>query len=434
MRPLVARSLLICVGVNALGMPLRLTPPTGFRLTAPPAITGGAFLLAASTAVNFGNYGFNVLAGRLLGPQSYGALASLVSLLSLVAVGGMTLQMVMAREVASDHAGHATAGLTRFATKCALLLTLAFAIASWPLQRFLELPSALPVAMVGVCAATSLWAGAFRGRLQGRAQFAALGLSMFADPVARLVAFFCLFAVGLRLMAGISAYAIGFLAACAVAAWLLTRSTEPSRQPPHHGTADPGRYTLLAGAAILGLSVFLYQVDTIVARAALPPEEAGLYAAGAIISRSLLFAGSTAPMIMLPLVAREHQTDRRVRTLALTFAFAVGVAGAGLVAFVVAPGVVIALVFGDAYEALGRDLPLLGLAMCLFTAANVGLNYLFATRSIRILIPLCILCAVQCLMLALFHDSVRQIAWVQISIMCAANLLVWSGVARQELR
>jgi hypothetical protein len=114
--------------------------------------------------------------------------------------------------------------------------------------------------------------------------------------------------------------------------------------------------------------------------------------------------------------------------------FAVGVAAVGLVVFTVSPGSVVALAFGDAYQGLERDLPLLGLAMCLFTAVNVGLNYLFATRSIRILIPLSTLCLLQCLMLALFHDSVRQIAWVQIYMMCAANLLVWSGVVRQELR
>src|SRR3546814_4570257 len=71
----------------------------------PKWLLGGGSIAVAMGIMNVGTYGFTMLAARLLGPQPYGALASLMATLLVISVLQLGLQATAARRL-SDDPGH----------------------------------------------------------------------------------------------------------------------------------------------------------------------------------------------------------------------------------------------------------------------------------------------------------------------------------------
>ena len=58
------------------------------------AVRGGALLFAAMAVGNITNYGFTILAGRVLGPADYGVLSALLALVFLMSVLASALRVM----------------------------------------------------------------------------------------------------------------------------------------------------------------------------------------------------------------------------------------------------------------------------------------------------------------------------------------------------
>ena len=66
---------------------------------------GSGGLAVAILVMNVATYGFQIVAARALGPAAYGAVASLMALLLVVAVVQLGLQATAARRIAADARG-----------------------------------------------------------------------------------------------------------------------------------------------------------------------------------------------------------------------------------------------------------------------------------------------------------------------------------------
>ena len=62
----------------------------------------GASVAVAMAVMNLATYVFTALAARLLGPQDYGALASLMAVLLVVSVVQLGIQTTAARRISAD--------------------------------------------------------------------------------------------------------------------------------------------------------------------------------------------------------------------------------------------------------------------------------------------------------------------------------------------
>ena len=89
---------------------------------------GGALLLVSTTVVNLGNYVFNLILGRWLGPAAFADLTLVVTLMLMLTLITATLQTVVAKFSADYTARDARgrlAGLRRWAVRWAGWLGLA---------------------------------------------------------------------------------------------------------------------------------------------------------------------------------------------------------------------------------------------------------------------------------------------------------------------
>lgn len=345
-------------------------PALGRRVLGLPRGGGGAraslagsrapLLFVALLTINAGGLAFHVLSSRALGPESYGALGSLLVLLVAITVPFGALQVALTGEVARRHeAGqplHAGALMVRFGlvgTGGALALA-----ASAPLlQTYLHLPSAAPILwlaayIVPMSLAVVPWAC-----LCGERRFAVLAAAVVAAAAARLGAGALLLTSG----AGVAGAAAATLAGEVVLAGALMLGARRSLRTLRPGRLWIERREALSGIGALAGLALLVGLDGLLARHYLSPTEAGQYVAAAMLARSALFVCQAATSVAIPMLASTHP-GRSADALRQTLLVA-GVLGLTTTAALTAgAGSLLPAIFGPGFGAGPLLLLTLGLA------------------------------------------------------------------------
>jgi len=250
------------------------------------------------------------------------------------------------------------------------------ALLALPLGGLLHLSPALLLA----AAASAPTAGLIaldRGRLYGLSRLRRAVGSLLAEPLVRLT-----FGIALALVAG----PVGAAVAVVLAGWA---ALAVARLPPDpvarqtrganasHGDVDAPQVTRAGPtgtvvAAFLLLAVVQNQ-DVLLANAVLPSDEAARFAVLSTFGGAAAFATTTVPLMLL-----GRAGDRRALHVALAVAAALGLAAVAVVA--VAPGALVAGVFGARYETVGAYAVPYLLAMALLGVARVLVAHACATQ------------------------------------------------------
>lgn len=297
-------------------------------------------LLVAVAVQSIGNLAYHAVVGRALAPDDYGALGAVLSAMTLVAVPLTALQTAAARTTASHGLTRSTATRAARTTAMWFLVAAAAVLAVSPVVAdYLRLPSTGDAALL---APTLLVAGLLavcRGLLLGASHVGTVASSYVVGTVVRLVA-----GVGLTWAAGVTGALIGTLvgevAALAVLAVSLARRARGA--PARIG----GRDVLVAGTVVTGLFVFT-TVDLLLARHHLSGWESGGYVAAATIGKTVLALPAAAVSVAYPRLVAAWGSQRARRTL-LAAVGVVAVPGlVGAVVVVLAPGTVMAALYGS---------------------------------------------------------------------------------------
>ena len=135
-------------------------------------------------------------------------------------------------------------------------------------------------------------------------------------------------------------------------------------------------------------------LDAVLVKHALPAADASAYAVLSVAGRSLFWASGSITTVLLPVVSRQIGSDagtRRSKVLVLNLAITTALIGAGQAAFIVAPELVIGLLFGPAHLGAAGLLALYGWGACALALANVATTYLIGhgSRLVGIVMPAC---------------------------------------------
>jgi len=307
---------------------------------------GGGAVAAAMFVLNVATYGFVIGAAHILGPDEYGALAAWMNLLLVVNVGSLGLQATTARRLSSG--GHdlhdLEPRLVRLTFASAVGLGALLLVLSPVTNAALQLDDLLMAALMGLAAIPLTFLGGLLGILQGERRWAALSVVQICVGVSRL-------GVGLALLLWRpeprwGAIAVTVALTVPVAAGLYALRDRHLRP----GWERSGLRSLVVelGHNSQALLAFfaVSNVDLIVARHVLDAHDAGLYAAGLILAKAVLFLPQFVSVVAFPSMASgEHPR---------AFLAAVGaVVGLGALATIGAAALSsLALVFvgGSAYD------------------------------------------------------------------------------------
>jgi O-antigen/teichoic acid export membrane protein len=212
-----------------------------------------------------------------------------------------------------------------------------------------SLPTAL---LVAVSAVPLTYMGAQAGVLQGERRWEPLAVLYLAQGVGRLGFGLVLILIWPTEFAAMAGVALGAWLPVLVG-WLALR--QPRAHVPHsdgHPGLDLLREVGHSSQALLAFFA-LSNADILVARATMSHSEAGLYAAGLIMAKAILFLPQFVVVYAFPSLSQES-TSRRTLLLALSMSAGLGLVGVlGTLLF---PDLALRFVGGDEFEAIANDL------------------------------------------------------------------------------
>ncbi len=189
-------------------------------------------------------------------------------------------------------------------------------------------------------------------------------------------------------------------------------------------------------ASLVG-QILINNSDVLVVKHFFPREEAGHYAALALIGRIVFFATWSFAAVMFPIVAQKEQRQEPHRHLLwASMGLVLAVSATILVVTIVASEQVVRLLFGVAYLSIADLLWLYAVATTLYALANAVVNYeLSAGHGTGSWFAL-VAGVIQVSALWVIHGSLRTVVLVQILIMALllVGLLLWSELRSRQPR
>jgi len=317
-------------------------------------LRSGAVIAVAMGIMNLSTYGYTVLAAHTIGKDAYGAFSALMGALLVISVLSLGLQATGARRI-SAHPDQVIAierVVLGVGLRSALVLGAVCLALAPVLNAVLHLDSLPTALLVGVAAFPLTYMGAQAGVLQGERRWGPLALLYLAQGVGRVA-----FGLGLILIwpsefAAMAGVALGCWAPVLIG-WLALR--RPRIDVPH-SEGHPGLELLReVGHSSQALLAFfaLSNVDILVARATMSNSDAGLYAAGLIMAKAILFLPQFVVVYAFPSLSKEATTRR---TLLLALGMSAGLGMIGVLATLVLPDLALLFVGGDDFEGIADDI------------------------------------------------------------------------------
>jgi O-antigen/teichoic acid export membrane protein len=319
-------------------------------------LRGSGVLAIAIVVMNVSTYGFQIIAARRLGPEQYGAIASLMALLLVLGVVQLGLQATAARRVASapDHVAAIERTITTVTLRASLAvggLMLALAPLVW---KVLQLDSLLPAVLVAIGVVPMTIAGGQAGILQGERRWLPLSILYLALGIPRVVIGTACILVRPTESSAMLGVTVSLFVPAVVGWWALRRHPRP-RDPggdpaglEEHAFGHVATEALNSSVALLAFFV-LSNLDIVVARNTLSHHQAGLYAGGLILTKAVLFLPQFVVVVAFPAMSTAGERRRSlVRSL-------IAVAGVGVISTLGAwllSGLAMIFIGGAEYQAV----------------------------------------------------------------------------------
>lgn len=316
--------------------------------------------------MNVATYGFTMVAARIIGPVSYGAFFALMNLVMIVSVVMLGLQATAARRISADpaHVGQIESEILRVTLRASLLLGGVLLLGAPLINHALDLDS-LPTALLASVAAVPMtMTGAQMGILQGERRWRELAVMYTLSGVSRL-------AIGAVLILWRPTEFMAFLGVTAGFYVTFLYGLVVLRQARAAGESHDrhGFLPIIKEAVVNSQALFAYfaltNIDMLVGRSILDSHDSGLYAAGLIVSRAVMFLPQFVVVVAFPSMANSPNP---ARALLSSMALIGALGGTCVLVTAVLPDFVLVFAGGREYEEVSDLLwifALLGTCMAL---------------------------------------------------------------------
>jgi O-antigen/teichoic acid export membrane protein len=370
-------------------------------------------LFAGGLVAGIGGFVYHAIAGRVLGPATYGQVAFLIAIYSVGTAPALILIVVLARYtatlVARGDAGVRSllARTMRLVAIPGLALVLVTTLVARPLADFEHLGSGLPILILGFSVAL-IWQVAIpRGILQGLQRFTALALNLSLELIVRTSFVFFLLIAGYAVSGAMAAVFTG-LAFC-FALGLFSLRDHFGRGGTRVQLRVMAGFSLTAAVGIIGIQV-LYNQDVILAEHYLGGHAGGIYGGLNKIGTILFFLTLSVSQVLFPRVVEAVAKEQHPGRILIQSAGILTVLGAGaLVVFAVVPGLVVGVLFGPGFRDATPYVLAVGVIGLALSLDNLLIQFFMAVHD-RLFVPiLAAACVAEAGLIVMFHAGVGQI-------------------------
>ena len=370
-------------------------------------------LFIGGLVAGIGGFVYHAIAGRVLGPATYGQVAFLIAIYSVGTAPALILVVVLARYtatlVARGEAGVRTllARTMRLVAIPGLVLVLVTTLLARPVAEFEHLGSGLPVLILGFSIAL-IWQVAIPlGILQGLQRFTSLAVNLGLELIVRTTVVFFLLIGGYAVSGAMAAVFTG-LAFC-FALGLFSLRDHFGRTGTRVQLRVMAGFSLTATVGIIGIQI-LYNQDVILAEHYLNGHLGGIYGGLNKIGTIMFFLTLSVSQVLFPRVVEAVAKEEHPGRILIQSAGILTALGAGaLFVFAVAPGLVVGILFVPGFRDATPYVLAVGVIGLALSLDNLLIQFFMAVHD-RIFVPiLAAACIAEAVLIVLFHGGVGQI-------------------------
>lgn len=396
---------------------------------------GSIIMLLGSILVSVFNFGYNVTVARLLGPSSFGNVAVVGTLLMIVSAMTLSFQLVTAKfiarnEDATDKAS-VYAAMRRRSWNIGLVLGSGLILSSGFVAQYLNLPSRWPVIIIAVGLAFYVPLGTKRGGLQGTCRFRQLSWNMVLETLLKLVGAFVFIEMGYGVEGAVAA-----VSASVVLAYFFP--FVPEELKTHH--IQPVLVSFSEGIQVIVFfagQVVINNVDILLVKHFFAPDQAGLYAAIALVGRVLYLAAWSVVSAMFPVSAGADPDEENSSVLIVPLFIVLFISVAFIVGLGVFPEPVLRATFGSSFQMDPSMYALLGMraaATGTYCLAIVLMAYEISRKIASTGWIQLAMSGVIAIGLHFFHSDLRQVVVVQLVLMVVLLMVVSIPFFKSQFR
>ena len=399
---------------RAIALPQRLS-----RTLKELALGPYGLVLAATVVTNLINYFYTIAMGRIMGPSTFSALASLIAISVVLVVAFGTFSTITTRYVSADvakgredNARYFTWRALGVLSSLGFIVLLVMLASSWQLSTWLSIGTVFPCILLAIRIGLGFICPVPLGALQGLERFDMFALAIVGWAATRFVVGVSLVALGLRLNGAMIGEVAGILAMVvipllALRTWLLGR--------PPTGSIDIKHLMRFIPAVVVGTfctAAFL-AIDVIFVRAWIGGDPAGYYAGAQKMSTIVYFLPGAVAVVMFPRISAKSALEKTSWKILLQGLSIVAVlCGLTCGLFALFPSQLLQLMFGSEYLPGSHLVPVFSLAMFCFSLVSIMTYFLLGTDRFNFVYILAVGLVLECLAICLFHATIDQVAWI----------------------
>jgi len=320
-------------------------------------LNGSIILLIGSIVVSLANFGYNIGVARMLGPSDFSHAAAAVTILMLISAITLAFQLVCTKLIARANAAEAKAAVFQHLMKRAWVIGFGLGIfmllATKVLTLYLRLSSPWIIILLAIGLTIYVPLGVKRGGLQGTCRFRGLAWNMAAEAITKFSGALLLIALGFGVLGAVAA-----ISASVILAFCLPDQARELRGPAVAGPSEhmgEGRQAIIFFVG----QVIISNIDILMVKHFFRPDDAGLYAAIALVGRLLYFGAWSVVSAMFPVSAEKKQDGNSGSLLALPLLLVTGMSVVFVLLLATFPTLVFQSLFGAHFHSAVTGLNLL---------------------------------------------------------------------------
>ncbi len=381
-------------------------------------ITPEQLFMLSVLAVNGGNYLYNLILGRLLGPAEFADAAVLITFLLVLSFAAMTFQLVTAKfSVLFEHQIFKSfiAKVYKNALLVGILMGLLIVVFASELQSVFNTSSSNMFVVFGFGVPLYFLMSVNRGVFQGKKAFKHLSITYQSEMLSRLI-----ITLGLILIFNIQSsvvIAIGILASFVFGLFPFKSEHVSFKKivalPEEH--SKPIKHFFIITAFYELTQIIINNSDILLVKHYFESYEAGLYASLALIGRIVYFIAWMFVMLLLPTVVQLKKDGKE--TASILFKYIGYIAAISITIILVClsfPELIINILFGESYIAMAPLLWQYAIATSMFAISNIFAYYYLSLDKYVPVIISGVFGMLQMVLVVFFHDSLEQVVHMQI--------------------
>lgn len=382
-------------------------------------ITQEQFFMLTMLIVNAGNYIYNLMLGRILGPAAFADAAILITLLLVLSFLGMTFQVVTSKFAVLFEEQKLTVFvkiITRTALFFGVLIGTLIVIFNKNLQLLLHTETSEMFLIFGFGIPLYFLISINRGLYQGKNGLQKMAITYQTEMVSRLVITILTVLLLPSIPTSISV-AIGILLSFVFGLLPFQKNILTNTKTIQKEIINTKSiFAFFALTAFYELTqIIINNSDILLVKHYFSNDEAGLYASLALIGRVVYFVAWMFVMLLLPKVIQLKKEGKNTQPILMQYVLYIAILSTVIVAGTyLFPELIVHLLFGDNYIAIAPLLWKYAMATSVFAIANIFAYYFLSIDKYFPVVVSALLGFTQIVLIVLFHNSLNQVVEMQI--------------------